>query len=294
METVVIANKTYVKAAHLAKQFRYTTDYIGQLCRADKVDCQLVGRSWFVTEASLLAHKDARYKENRSTEITNKVIVTMADEPEKVYPRLQKKTARNLTAVHRFSDGARLESKYFADEEPLVPVVRRRITPVIPALSQEKHVVSPEKPSKVKVFIAEKPKQKLNFTDIPAVSLHGELSVKSADIEPLVAEVSFLPSEDTVSVAKKQHGQPAAVANHKDLTVQAVTAKSSLYHVSVAQPTASVRYFSIVFFSAFISALALVSFFIIASSLLVFESGLLVQSSVTIDLLQLVKIWSQL
>ncbi len=36
----------------------YAQDYIGQLCRSGKLDCTMVGRSWFVTEESLLSHRE--------------------------------------------------------------------------------------------------------------------------------------------------------------------------------------------------------------------------------------------
>ncbi|HEY4504046.1 MAG TPA: hypothetical protein VJJ28_02980, partial [Candidatus Paceibacterota bacterium] len=42
-----------------AKIINYAQDYIGQLCRSEKLDCRMVGRSWFVTEESLLAHRQS-------------------------------------------------------------------------------------------------------------------------------------------------------------------------------------------------------------------------------------------
>lgn len=65
MNTVVVDGKEYVKAKDLAKDLGYTTDYVGQLCRAEKVDAQLVGRSWYVNEESLREHKQSRYRSNQ-------------------------------------------------------------------------------------------------------------------------------------------------------------------------------------------------------------------------------------
>ena len=58
----MIEGKEFVKASKLAKDFGYTSDYIGQLCRGGKVDAQLIGRSWYVELSSLHSHKDNRYK----------------------------------------------------------------------------------------------------------------------------------------------------------------------------------------------------------------------------------------
>jgi len=42
MDKVVFDKKEYTKASIAAKQFKYTSDYVGQLCRLEKVDARLV------------------------------------------------------------------------------------------------------------------------------------------------------------------------------------------------------------------------------------------------------------
>ncbi|KKT75025.1 MAG: hypothetical protein UW71_C0009G0015, partial [Parcubacteria group bacterium GW2011_GWB1_44_7] len=37
--------------------FGYTQDYVGQLCRSEKVDARRIGRTWYVCEKSILEHK---------------------------------------------------------------------------------------------------------------------------------------------------------------------------------------------------------------------------------------------
>ena len=37
--------------------FGYTQDYIGQLCRGEKIDARRIGRTWYVCEKSILEHK---------------------------------------------------------------------------------------------------------------------------------------------------------------------------------------------------------------------------------------------
>src|SRR3989344_5877927 len=58
-DTLILEGKNYISARRAAKIINYAQDYIGQLCRAGKLDCRMVGRSWFVTEESLLAHREA-------------------------------------------------------------------------------------------------------------------------------------------------------------------------------------------------------------------------------------------
>lgn len=57
-DSIILQGKTYISARRAALLINYAQDYVGQLCRAGKLDCTMVGRSWFVTEESLLAHRE--------------------------------------------------------------------------------------------------------------------------------------------------------------------------------------------------------------------------------------------
>lgn len=57
MDKVTLDGKTYEKSAVVAKRYGYTPDYLGQLSRAEKVDAQLVGRSWYVHAPSVEAYQ---------------------------------------------------------------------------------------------------------------------------------------------------------------------------------------------------------------------------------------------
>lgn len=46
--------KKYISAKRGAEITKYTNDYIGQLCRAGKVDSVKIGRNWYITEKSFL------------------------------------------------------------------------------------------------------------------------------------------------------------------------------------------------------------------------------------------------
>lgn len=56
MDELEISGKRYISSRRAAKEHGYHSDYIGQLIRGGKVVGQKVGRSWYVSEESLLAY----------------------------------------------------------------------------------------------------------------------------------------------------------------------------------------------------------------------------------------------
>src|SRR3989338_2923342 len=58
--------KKYISAKEAAKIAGYTSDYVGQLCRAGKIECRMVGHTWFVLEESLLNHKQLNIHQSSS------------------------------------------------------------------------------------------------------------------------------------------------------------------------------------------------------------------------------------
>lgn len=57
-DTLEFSGKKYISSKRAAASFGYTKDYVGQLARAGKIDARLVGRSWYVAEESISAHKN--------------------------------------------------------------------------------------------------------------------------------------------------------------------------------------------------------------------------------------------
>jgi hypothetical protein len=53
------SGKKYISSSRAAKLSGYVNDYIGQLCRDGKLECQMVGRSWYVSLESLVSHKNS-------------------------------------------------------------------------------------------------------------------------------------------------------------------------------------------------------------------------------------------
>lgn len=62
-DSFIIEGKKYISSRRASQISDYASDYIGQLCRANKLDCKMIGRSWFVTEESLHLHKAAISRE---------------------------------------------------------------------------------------------------------------------------------------------------------------------------------------------------------------------------------------
>lgn len=54
---LILEHKTFVSAKRAAEVSGYASDYVGQLCRAGKLECKMVGRAWFITEESLRRHQ---------------------------------------------------------------------------------------------------------------------------------------------------------------------------------------------------------------------------------------------
>ncbi|KKQ82894.1 MAG: hypothetical protein UT07_C0015G0001, partial [Parcubacteria group bacterium GW2011_GWB1_38_8] len=50
--------KEYISASRASKEVGYSSDYIGQLCRAKKIPGKLIGRTWYVDLAYLTEHKN--------------------------------------------------------------------------------------------------------------------------------------------------------------------------------------------------------------------------------------------
>lgn len=57
MNELTIDGKIYISSKKAAEVTGYAKDYIGQLCREGHVEARMVGRSWYVLESSIRAHR---------------------------------------------------------------------------------------------------------------------------------------------------------------------------------------------------------------------------------------------
>ncbi|KND50708.1 MAG: hypothetical protein AB202_03965 [Parcubacteria bacterium C7867-007] len=57
MNELTIDGKLYISSKKAADITGYAKDYVGQLCREGHVEARMVGRSWYVLESSIRAHR---------------------------------------------------------------------------------------------------------------------------------------------------------------------------------------------------------------------------------------------
>ncbi|MDB5266024.1 MAG: hypothetical protein JWM39_737 [Parcubacteria group bacterium] len=57
MNELTIDGKMYISSKKAADLTGYAKDYVGQLCREGHVEARMVGRSWYVLESSIRAHR---------------------------------------------------------------------------------------------------------------------------------------------------------------------------------------------------------------------------------------------
>jgi hypothetical protein len=188
MESVVFDGKEYVKASVLAARFRYTADYLGQLCRGKKVDARLVGRAWYINLDSLNQHRSGRYKTATPKET---VATVAATKPSSHYlsridvePILKKKTVSLVKATRGSLE--EFPVKYVADDYSLIPHVNRQ------AISFNIHV-DPAEAERVKIQKEKSPVTAFRAEALPEVYLKGRITVagleEATESEPKEIEI---------------------------------------------------------------------------------------------------------
>lgn len=247
MESVVLDGVTYVKASVVAKQFKYTSDYIGQLCRAKKIDARLVGRTWFVNPDTLVDHK--KNKHQKVVEVTDNVTAAVSDLTNKikihrkdVEAPLKNKTVK-ATQSHEVGVPVRakkqqtkkLKVSYSGDETYLFPNLVKK-SPDAPSTPLKFLHIEPASAKKLKISGQRKKQTSFETSSLPDVALSGKLDVSVyADIEP--AEPEEVQAEPVISdevQPEPQETTPAQKIEEKPKLQN--TAKSAQTPVSTLRP----------------------------------------------------------
>lgn len=181
MNTVQFDNIEYTKASDVARQFGYTADYIGQLCRARKVNARLIGRTWFVHVPSLEEHRQTKYSTIKNVATSSKEgkskpeTIETPDIPSKKYLRRVPAPEAKIKKIIQRTDEAgslrHLTLSYEPDDNSLIPKVAQnpKVTLLKVAIADaERLPVS----SVVNKSIGLAP------TALPDVALSGVLTVK--------------------------------------------------------------------------------------------------------------------
>lgn len=136
-DSIILQGKIYISAKRAAKIINYAQDYIGQLCRANKLECKMIGRAWFVTEESLIAHRENSID---STEERALKIIKDNDlktrETIKTTLESEKKNEQNLPALIptspilsplQLSTTSGTSLKYEAEKKSLLPELNKKV-----------------------------------------------------------------------------------------------------------------------------------------------------------------------
>lgn len=136
MDELQISGKRFISSQRIAKENRYTADYIGQLIRGGKVAGQKVGRAWYVDAASFDAFlgREGQVQQVQQVQPEQPVQKEEAKEEKKeIEPVLvvQEKEAPAYVPLHLPVKEEPAEIKketgglrYYADETPSLPEIR--------------------------------------------------------------------------------------------------------------------------------------------------------------------------
>jgi predicted urease superfamily metal-dependent hydrolase len=201
MEYLTLNEKTFIKANKIARELGYTADYIGQLCRAGKVEAQLVGRTWYVSEESIRAHKKNRY---RSTKVVTQkqlhTVVTQTSGSTELKESLGHSVAIRKPRYVDHTGATIITPRYDVDETDLIPVIQKK-------------TVQPEpKTGRLSVTLAdadsvtissESVKTVFEPSALPEIHFKGKVKVSSAEDEvaPVDSEPKTNDGVESESVA---------------------------------------------------------------------------------------------
>ena len=65
IDEISLEGRRYISVKRAAALAKYTTDYVGQLCRAQKLEATRIGRNWYVEENSLIEHRQLNQENSR-------------------------------------------------------------------------------------------------------------------------------------------------------------------------------------------------------------------------------------
>jgi len=215
VQKISFGGKEYIRASEVAKKFRYTQDYVGQLCRSKKVEARRVGRVWYVEPFSVSAYRQTKHQSMKKTsEAKGSVTLKTSEDknsssqasrpsnvrkkPSKaVEPVLRSKTARLASGKTKKAKTIP-KTSYDSDEEVLVPIINstrkknnKKAAPKKTVRIEQQHVH--------RVSIVSETKKGTNFSPekLPEISLSGKLKVEESRKEAPFADAN---EEDSVQI----------------------------------------------------------------------------------------------
>jgi len=265
VQKISFGNREYVKASEAAKRFKYTQDYVGQLCRSDKVDARLVGRVWYVNLDSITEYRKTKHATQKNTAKKSANGKTKVKKLS-VEPVVRAKTARKLQEVfprEAVRTIRHLSASYSRDKSANIPVLQRDSKQAV-SIRQEVERITPNKP---KVIIKVRPNTKkstiFQSEKIPEITLKSKLKV-TENVQNLVPEsahdVFETAAHSTVvrstSVPSKQQKPTSSPINFHPSSVvlkkaaQKATPQSNLH--TIAPLVSKNRFFTTLLLGAFL------------------------------------------
>lgn len=120
MDEMEIDGKNYLSSKKAAQLTGYAKDYVGQLCREGRVKAKLIGRSWYVSEDSIRAHRFGNESEKREEKVENPVATEVLVHHEQEIDKVSEITNKQAT----------WESPTYVPEVPeeMIPLVEKKVT----------------------------------------------------------------------------------------------------------------------------------------------------------------------
>lgn len=213
MEYIKIDEKTFVKASKIARELGYTADYIGQLCRAGKVEAQLVGRSWYVEETSIRLHKRDRYRRTKAK--------TQKELHQAVNDTYAKSTTAPVRSVHTIHQPPLPGGKFYRHHQPTLVAPRyvEDDTELLPIPKKPVRGETTPPPKYITIELAEADKiavtnhdteTQFTPTELPELHFKGRVEVVSAEdiVDSMSEVVPVSAEEETVPMVSKQVSKP--------------------------------------------------------------------------------------
>lgn len=224
----------YLKASVAAKQFGYTSDYVGQLCRGGKVRARLIGRAWFVDPSSIEEYQQGKYQDSEDSDEpsrTNDTARKTKTSRRSVKVRISNKAVTSLHTqkLAQVRNSRTLHVNYEPDESELFPTLRVRESSPVTASVGDRPMKSGSKTVRIRhaeaieVPIKSQAKRPTTFEagELPEVSLSGKIAVMDVlpeeieaheaaeDVDPVVSAVKSHP---VVAMTRKRQVKRAAQA----------------------------------------------------------------------------------
>ncbi|MCW9054562.1 MAG: helix-turn-helix domain-containing protein [Candidatus Pacebacteria bacterium] len=118
-ETIILEGDKYISSKRAAELMGYTQDYIGQLCRAGKIEARQVGRSWYVPMTRIEGEQEILQTPTR--EVNNEEEAPFRE------PTLEHTPVTNKGADILIQSAY----TYTNDEKPLIPTPQRVSRPLL-------------------------------------------------------------------------------------------------------------------------------------------------------------------